>query len=377
MLMASASPAIQTPHFVEQQRALRVVIFSDAAPERNGVGAYYHDLIAHLEDQIEHGELICPDSSTHGWRGRLRFPLPGDATQEIALPPVSRIVRHVIQFKPHAIVIATPGPYGLLGLGLGKHLGTRILIGFHTRYERLTGLYWNRLFNAASRSYFGACNRLLFRHGAVVLANSEDMAEVARREGAREVEIVGTPLSREFLKTPPAVLGGELTRVLFAGRLAAEKNVQAVLEAAKLLPSLEFCIAGHGPLHGVIVDHARTLPNLRYLGWLSRAGLRTALDSADLLVLPSHEEAFGTIALEGLARGRNVLVSVGCGILGWPSLERGLFRIREGEHLASAIQRLVSLDYGLRNEKARLGRQAAVQLNGRTLQRWVDILGRA
>ncbi|QBQ54093.1 hypothetical protein E3U44_05935 [Nitrosococcus wardiae] len=102
--MASASPAIQTPHFVEQQRTLRVVIFSDAAPERNGVGAYYHDLIAHLEDQIEHGEFICPNSSTHGWRGRLRFPLPGDATQEITLPPVSHIVRHVIQFKPHAIL---------------------------------------------------------------------------------------------------------------------------------------------------------------------------------------------------------------------------------------------------------------------------------
>lgn len=376
MLMASAFPAVQIPSASEQQRTLRMVVFSDAVPERNGVGAYYHDLIAHLKDQIEHAELICPGSSDHGWRGGWHFPLPGDATQELALPPVSPIVRHITPFKPHAIVIATPGPYGLLGLRLGKQLGAHIIVGFHTRYERLTGLYWNWLFSAASRSYFGVCNRLLFRHGAVVLANSEDMAEAARREGARKVEVVGTPLSREFLKTSPAALGRELTRVLFAGRLAAEKNVGAVLEAAKLLPSLEFSIAGHGPLHGVIAEHARALPNLHYLGWLPRAELRTALDATDLLVLPSHEEAFGTIALEGLARGRNVLVSAGCGILEWPSLERGLFRIRGGEPLASAIQRVVGLDYGIRSEKARLGRRAATQLNGRTLQRWIDILSR-
>ncbi|WP_206054911.1 hypothetical protein [Nitrosococcus wardiae] len=109
-----------------------------------------------------------------------------------------------------------------------------------------------------------------------MLANSEDMAEAVRREGARVVEVVGTPLSREFLKTPPAVLGGELTRVLFAGRLATEKNVAA----AKFLSSLEFCIAGHGWSHRV--ERIGGLRHCLHSLLLSRkAGEHLALEDED------------------------------------------------------------------------------------------------
>jgi glycosyltransferase involved in cell wall biosynthesis len=372
MLTSSACEAMEA----RPVRALRVAVLSDAAPERNGVGAYYHDLVGHLADHLEHVELISPGVAGNGWQGRLGFPMPGDSTQRISLPPARRIARHLYAVAPQVVVVATPGPYGLLGTLLARRLGAELLVGFHTRYERLTGLYWNRALNLFSRSYFEVCNRIMFRSGSVVLANSSEMAAAARASGARAVERVGTPLHREFLAPPPRPLGRALTRVLFAGRLAAEKNVQAVLAAARAQPGRAFHIAGEGPMQPAIARSARELPNLHYRGWLSRERLREAMDAADLLVLPSDEEAFGTIALEALARGRNVLVSAACGILEWPELKRGLSRIRPGEGLAAAIERVAGLDHALRAEKARIGRESALAFNARTLDRWVQVLGR-
>jgi glycosyltransferase involved in cell wall biosynthesis len=98
------------------------------------------------------------------------------------------------------------------------------------------------------------------------------------------------------------------------------------------------------------------------------------LDSADLLVLPSHVEAFGTVALEGMARARNVLVSAHCGILEWPRLKRGLFQVLEGEDLADALQRIADLDIAFRQEKARSARKAALELHRETVQNWLDLL---
>lgn len=359
----------------EPAEALRVTVFSDAAPERNGVGAYYHDLVEHLGHGGHDVELICPGDTAAGhWDGRVHFPLPGDATQKIALPPVLRVREHLRAQAPHTVVVATPGPYGLLGMREARRLGARLVVGFHTSFEQLMGLYWNRVLSTLTRSYFRGLNRLLFRYGDVVLANSKHMAADARRIGAGDVVLMGTPLPPEFIHTQPAPLGERLGRVLFAGRLAAEKNIQSFVDAAEALPHMGFRIAGEGPLHRAIEADARRLPNLDYLGWLDREALMAAMDDCDLLVLPSHVEAFGTIALEAMVRGRNVLVSSRCGIVGWPELERGLYRIREGESVAGALARLEDLDPGLRAEKARVARRAARALNDETLVQWQELL---
>jgi len=57
-----------------------VAFVSDSMPERNGVGAYYADLIAQLDPARIEARFLCPGGDT---RGGLHFPLPGDATQQI------------------------------------------------------------------------------------------------------------------------------------------------------------------------------------------------------------------------------------------------------------------------------------------------------
>jgi glycosyltransferase involved in cell wall biosynthesis len=361
-----------------ETEAIRVVVISDAAPARNGVGAYYSDLVEQLNDHVAHASMISPTVKDGVWEGGLMLPLPGDATQKLCLPSIRGLARRIDEVKPNIVIIPTPGPYGLIGSQLAKRHNASVIIGYHTHFEKIMSLYWNRIriISAVTRGYFEVCNRILFKQGKLVLANSQEMAAVAQRMGAPAVELMGTPIPKSFIDDPVVPLNSEIKRVLFAGRLAAEKNVEAFLAAAKDYPDIEFIIAGDGPMRDEVRKKVDKLPNTRLLGWIPRAQMQATLDDIDVLILPSHVESFGTIAMEAMARGRLVLVSHGCGILEWPELERGLFVIREDETVTQAVGRIADLDHSVRKKKAQRGRIAAKRLNDWTIKTWLDLLRR-
>ncbi len=351
-----------------------VVIVSDSLPERNGVGAYHKDLLDQTLAAGYQAALLGPseDAPTP-----LKFPLPGDATQRIWLPSPLRFSRVMRELEPTAIVIATPGPYGLLGAWWARRLKAELIIAFHTHFSSVTDLYRNPVLRAFSRLYFGFADSVLFRYGDRVLANSQSMIDLARELGGRNVEFMGTLLPPAALDDPASAPRQSVQRILFAGRLAPEKNLQAYLDAAAALPDLEFVIAGDGPLQPLVAECADRLPNLTYLGWVSRLDLIRTMDRVDLLVLPSHVESFGTVVLEAMARQCLTLVSNHCGILDWPEFADVLYTIEADETVASAIQRVVADEPAALATRAQQARVAACELNARSLSHWFGLLQRA
>ncbi|MCA1779519.1 MAG: glycosyltransferase [Xanthomonadaceae bacterium] len=344
---------------------------SDSLPERNGVGAYYADLIAQLDDHGVVSTFLCPGGDLPPG---LRFPLPGDSTQQVYLPPVRAFGRAIRAARPDVIVVATPGPYGMLGVRWARKLGIRLIVGFHTDYAGVTDLYRNSILRVLSRSYFRHADRMLFRRADHVLANSAKMVDQARRMGARHVSRIGTLLPKTVLETPVRASSGRFERVLFAGRLAPEKRLETVLEAAEKLPDLGFVIAGDGPLKDLVEGAAARLQNLEYTGWLSRAGLLHQMDQADALVLPSRFESFGNVALEAMGRQRIVAVTRTCGIVNWPALAKRLvvFDLDQPLHeVLSMVRDWSAADRRLWAEGTRL---AARDLNRRSLDQWLRIL---
>jgi glycosyltransferase involved in cell wall biosynthesis len=356
-------------------RGLRVAIVSDAAPERNGVGAYYRDLADHLKASGASVGLIAPRYRAGIWHGGFRFPLPGDPTQKLLIPSWSLVRRRLERLRPNVIVVPTPGPYGMLGMHLAGRLGVNLVVGFHTHFEALTDLFqhWGLRARIAN-TYLRASHRLLFRRSHLVLANSAEMIEVAREIGARRIGLMATSIPQRFLDRPIVTANPDLKRVLFAGRLAPEKNLDVIVEAARRLPEMEFLVAGDGPRRHWLKTQCDALPNLNHVGWVRRARILELIDSVDALVLPSRVESFGTIALEAMARARLVLVSSACGILSWDSLSRGIFQIRDDEHLADTLSRVRDLNPVLRERKARIARQAAADINRRNLSHWIRVL---
>lgn len=372
--MAQDKRAIQADTEPMPVGDLRIAFFSDSLSERNGTGAYYHDLLPHLAPSVAAVRVLQPRP-----RGRfniLSIPLPGDPTQQLVAPNLFRIRRELAELRPNIIVSVTPGPFGLLGMWMARRHRCAFISAYHTNFEGLADLYWGPIRKRLIVGTLQMVNRFISRRSATVLVNNSDLVAPVRKLGAPQVDVMGTPLELGFLKTPLAPAPTGLKQICFAGRLAAEKNIEAFIEAARRHPSLAFVIGGDGPLRKMVVAATAELPNLSYKGWLSRDELCRLLDDSCLLVLPSHMETFGSIALEALSRGRPALVSENAGIHDWPELAEGLIPLRSGETVADAISKLAARPADSWQPLAQRARAAAEALNEKTERQWLDLLSR-
>lgn len=359
-------------HYPQALTDLRIAVVSDALKDRNGVDAYYRDLVSHLEPFVANVRYYTPNPEDGEYYSRFRVPLPGDTTQQLIFPHATSVYAEIREQAPHVIVAATNGPFGLLALYAARRLRVPLVAGFHTLIEDLCKMYWGRMLGSVTRSYMEFQNWLLFRYSACVVVNSKSMIESANNLSDTQVSLMGTPLDAAFL-SPPPLAPDKLTSVLYAGRLAPEKNIESLLDCAQHFPDIRFSIAGAGPLEDEITSRCAVLDNLHFLGHLPREEIVETLDRHDMLVLPSHLEAFGTIALEAMARRRLVLVSSHCGILSWESLSRGLFQFPEQETLADAIDRIRGMDPRMRAKKAEVALETALQAHQEAVTGWLDL----
>lgn len=354
-------------------RDLRIAVVSDALKDRNGVDAYYRDLVEHLQNHVGSIRYYTPNAEDGCYYSRFRVPLPGDATQRLILPRATGVYAELRELAPDVIVAATNGPFGLLALYASQRLGVPLIAGFHTLIEDLCKMYWGRVRGSLTRRYMEFQNWLLFKHSACVVVNSSSMVESAGKLSKTQVSLMGTPLDNRFLQHPLVPASDSIDFVLYAGRLAPEKNVESVLQCAQRFPEMHFSIAGDGPLRNTIEECSRRLENLFFVGHLPRETIVELIDTHDMLILPSHLEAFGTIALEAMVRRRLVLVSSHCGILSWETLARGLFQFQDDEHPADAITRIRKLDVRMRQKKAEVAREAALAAHREAVAGWLDL----
>ncbi len=353
---------------------LRVAIFSDSMPERNGAGAYYHDLLAQLESRIEEVRIFQPARKSRFLF--LALPLPGDSTQKLITPNVFRLRKAYKKLQPHLVIAVTPGPFGMLGLWYARREKTSFLTAFHTHFEELVKLYGDSFFFRLSHRYLVFINKIFCTRSRAVLVNNGDLVKTVKDLNAPAVEIMGTPLPPMFLQKEQHPPPTPFRRVLFAGRLAPEKNLPAVMEAARALPDLEFVLAGDGPLRKQLAKEAESMANIRMTGWLEREQLLEEMDQCNVLLLPSYHETFGTVALEAMARGRPALVSEKAGIHHWSVLKEALFTIPTDQPLADFLRPLQEKEATFWEEKATASRTAAEQLNAETIDQWVDLIQR-
>ncbi len=350
---------------------LRAAFFSDALPERNGTGAYYHDLLPQL---AAHGVQPCMyQTDTRRGRPLLSIRMPGDRQQILAVPPILSIRRALRRAPPQVVVVVTPGLFGLFGIRVARRRQLRLIAAFHTDFERLAAMYWaplpRRFFTAVLRW----ANRRVCRAADCVLVNNEALLPVVRGLGAREARVIGTPLPSECLPAPTEI-PPRLTRVCFAGRMAPEKNIDRIIDAAARLPGIEFLLVGDGPLRSGLELHAAALANVRFTGWLTRPALISVLDSCSLLLLPSEFETFGSVALEALARGRPALVSAAAGICAWPELRGGVLPLEPEADLAQCLADLAGASTQEWQTRAVAARGAAMALNDTTVATWSRML---
>ncbi|HEY6451531.1 MAG TPA: glycosyltransferase family 1 protein [Steroidobacteraceae bacterium] len=270
---------------------MRIAIVSDAwRPQINGVVTTLENTVQTAQELGHRVELI----SSAGLRS---IACPSYPEIRLALRPARAVRRRLQQFAPEAIHIATEGPLGLAARSycLGRRLA--FTSSFHSQFPDYVQQRWGiptsvgyaylRWFHApAARTLVGT---------STVRADLQARGFTHLAPWSRGVD---TALFRPDAQARRAA-GARWPRpiMLYAGRVAVEKNLEAFLRLA--LPGTKL-IVGDGPALGEL---RRRYPEATFLGYQFGSALARQLAGADVFVFPSRTDTFGIVMLEALASG--------------------------------------------------------------------------
>ena len=275
----------------------------------------------------------------------------------------------VRQVKPAVIHSITPKA-GLLAMLAG------LITGVPNRWHVFTGQVWATR-RGFARSALKTLDRLIVLLASKVFADSASQCRLLRDEGVvRDGQIgmlgSGSIAGVDLKRFCPDTVNHERLRkqmgtdanacvFLFVGRLARDKGVfdlvQAFLEIASALRDIELWVVGpdeEGLLQALQESTENCDAPIRWLG--ATPSPEQFMEAADVLLLPSYREGFGSVIIEGAAcriptiayRIDGVIDAVVDGISGL------LVEVGQPTAFASAMKRL-ALDRELR---LRLGHQA-------------------
>lgn len=188
-----------------------------------------------------------------------------------------------------------------------------------------------------------AVERLTIRGADLVLAVSSDLADNARRLGARDVRVapaLAPPLppaarTRDEVRDELGLDGGRPLLVA-VGRLHPQKGYDVLVEAASSLRDVVVAVAGDGPLRDEL---QRQAPGIRWLG--RREDVADLYAAADVVVLPSRWEARSLTAQEALQSGRPLVATDVGGIASLVGDGAVLVPAGDPVALAAAVRRLL------------------------------------
>ncbi len=114
------------------------------------------------------------------------------------------------------------------------------------------------------------------------------------------------PLKKDPFLDKSLGIEREKYKIIYAGRLSIDKNVNLLLKVFQYLdPSLfHLIIVGDGPLRRKVENLSKRLPNLSYLGYIHKEEeLAKIYTNCDIYISTSHMETFGLSFLEAQACG--------------------------------------------------------------------------
>ncbi len=301
---------------------LRLAVFTDTfAPQVNGVARTLAGLVAAVAERGGEATVTTVHSGARDDVGdagtTVRWPaVPFWAYPElrIAAPLVGEARRHLREFKPDLVHVATPFGVGLAARAAARAERIPLVSSFHTdfasylrfyRMQALSGIAWPYLkwfHNGGRRSFVPTM------HGADGL----------RRRGFRGVRVWGRGVDRGRFspsfrsRALRAALGVADRDILLVsvGRLAPEKGIDVILDAARRLSpvggaSIRLAFAGDGPAEARY--RALAPAGTVFAGRLEGTALSEFFASADGFVFASTTDTFGNVLLEAMASGLPVI----------------------------------------------------------------------
>lgn len=195
-------------------------------------------------------------------------------------------------------------------------------------YKRL---FWGSLLRSAQR---------------VVVFSEDQKTLVQTKYGVLEsnIAIIPNGVGEEFFSKEACTRPHDPVRLLYVGRLDAQKRVDRIIDAMKLLTlPAHLTIVGDGELRGELEERVRSfgLENVSFVGRKGGEALIAEYCSTDILLSSSDREGMSLVMLEAMASGLPIIAT---DVIGTRELLDGVgILVQEpyAQNLAEAIDELV------------------------------------
>lgn len=265
---------------------LRILIATDAwRPQVNGVVRTYERLAAELPAIGAELTFLTPE-------GRPSLPLPSYPEIRLALIGRRSIAEAFDRSGAHYLHIATEGTIGLAAGRFARDRGLPFTTSFHTRFADYLSA------RVPVPADWGYAMQLWFHNaGAGVMVATPSLAAELKVRGFTNILPWTRGVDAELFKPRPDRLFGAGPVLLYAGRVAVEKNLESFLDLD--IPGQKV-VVGNGPaLEELRARYAQAI----FTGPQFGEALARHFASADVFVFPSLTDTFGIVLLEAMASG--------------------------------------------------------------------------
>lgn len=305
---------------------MRIAIVTDAwAPQVNGVVRTLESVIGELRAMGHEVLAITPA----GFRS---LPCPTYPAIRLAIANAASVSRRIAGFGAEAVHIATEGPLGLAARRSCLDHRRPFTTAYHTQFPEYV-----RARTGADPAWVWRFIRWFHQPADAILVSTPTIEAVLRAQGLHRIRRWGRGVSSDFTpdgKVDPTLAVLPRPLMLYVGRLAVEKNIEAFLRVAVTGSK---AVVGDGP---ALAGLRQRFPTAHFLGPRTGTALAACYRTADVLVFPSRTDTFGLVMIEALACGTPVAAYPVPGPLDVLTPETGAMH----PDLAQAIAQALALD---------------------------------
>ncbi len=236
------------------------------------------------------------------------MPIPFYRDLRVGLPVYDRLRRLMERLQPDVVHVATEGPLGWAAVTAAKHAGIPVSADLHANFHLYSRYYATEALSSIVLAYL----RKFHNRADGTFVPTKKLARELLAQGVDHLAVVGrgvdatlfSPARRSIALRREWGAHGTAPVVLYAGRLAAEKNLDLALRTFAAIrarvPHARLVLMGDGPLRASV---ERSEPDAVVLGWRHCRALAEFYASGDILLFPSPTETFGNVTLDALASG--------------------------------------------------------------------------
>jgi glycosyltransferase involved in cell wall biosynthesis len=270
-----------------------IAIVTDAwHPQTNGVVRTLSTTCAMLRGWGHEVTVISPE-------GYPSMPAPTYPEIRLALTVPGAVGRRLARVAPDAVHIATEGPLGLAA----RRYCLRRKVPFTTAYHTQFPDYLARRTGLPARAFWPYI-RWFHRPAETIMVATETIRAQLRAQGLTRLTHwsrgVDLACFSPHAPPPPEYAGIAGPILLYVGRIAVEKNIEAFLACP--YPGTKV-VVGDGPARPAL---QAKFPDALFLGKKSGVELAGCYAGADVFVFPSRTDTFGLVMIEALACGTPV-----------------------------------------------------------------------